>query len=237
MNYLTIKVLTQTASFRIPEFQNFHKSFVLPPPTTIIGFAGAALGLSAKQAQEFFEKNAIDMGVYGRSQGVAKDLWKYNDFKAGSVIKREIFFLNEFIIAFGANKTWIIEQLRNAFENPVYALTFGTSDSLAKISFINSYKETKSDELEHCLIKGDIISEVMENIQNGLEFSIYSTSDPIVYDLPIAFHYESDFGVRKVIDREQFSFIGRKMKLNVKKHGIAVDGKFIPVLQLRQKNA
>ncbi|NJN33797.1 MAG: CRISPR-associated protein Cas5 [Saprospiraceae bacterium] len=54
MNCCLIQVQSQTATFRNPEFQNFHKSFALPPPTTIVGLAGAALGFDAKAAQDFF---------------------------------------------------------------------------------------------------------------------------------------------------------------------------------------
>jgi len=133
MNYLILKIWTQTASFRIPEFQNFHKSFLLPPPTTVVGLAGAALGLSPKSSQDFFDESSIKIGVFGKSDGFAKDLWKYNDFKVGSVIKREIYFFNQYVVVFASENSETIENLGSSFKNPKYALTFGTSDALAKI--------------------------------------------------------------------------------------------------------
>jgi len=232
MNYLILKIWTQTASFRIPEFQNFHKSFLLPPPTTVIGLAGAALGLSPKSSQDFFDGSSIKTGVSGKSDGFAKDLWKYNDFKAGSVIKREIYFFNQYVVAFASENSETIENLRSSFKNPKYALTFGTSDALTKISFVNDFEEKESDEIENCLVEGDIISKVVENVHNGLEFSIYSTSEPIVYDLPVKFHYESDYGVRRVIERKKYSFVGKKMKLNIKISGVYADEKFIPIISI-----
>lgn len=232
INFLVLKIITQTASFRIPEFQNFHKSFVLPPPTTIVGFSGAALGMSPKSVQDFFYSNEIQIGVYGESLGKAKDIWKYNDFKNGSIIKREIYFHNTFFLVFSA-ESYVLKKLRAGFENPIYALTLGTSDALAKLSFVKTYEEAISDELENCMLEGDVLSEVMGNINNGLEFSIYSTSEPLVYDLPVKFFYESDYGVRMVLKRKKYSFIGKKMKLNVKKKGVLVNNIFIPIFSLK----
>jgi len=50
--------------------------------------------------------------------------------------------------------------------------------------------------------------------------------------LPIKFHYESDYGIRKIIERKKFSFIGKEMKLNVPKKGVKFEDLFIPVFQL-----
>lgn len=60
MLHCVIEIRSVTASFRNPEFQNFHKSFRLPPPTTLIGLAGAALGLSPKSAQDFLKNILLE---------------------------------------------------------------------------------------------------------------------------------------------------------------------------------
>jgi len=242
MNYLILKIWTQTASFRVPEFQNFHKSFLLPPPTTVIGLAGAALGLSPKSSQDFFDGSSIKLGVFGKSDGYAIDLWKFkkkNNNKTNDqrdfiedILRREIHFNNVYLILFASENSELIDKLRSAFENPKYALTFGTSDALAKISILDNFEEHELDEVENCLIEGDIISEVVENVHNGLEFSIYSTSEPIVYDLPVKFQYESDYGVRRVVERKKYSFVGKKMKLNIKISGVYADDKFIPIISI-----
>ena len=78
MKNFIIEIQCQTASFRNPDFQNFHKSLELPPPTTIIGLAGAALGYSPLRAQEFFDESKFEIGIYGTYLGKCKDTWKYN---------------------------------------------------------------------------------------------------------------------------------------------------------------
>ncbi len=237
MDYLVLRIYTQTSTFRIPEFQNFHKSYYLPPPTTIIGMAGAAMGLSAKGSQDFFDniKTGLKLGITGVSNGKAKDLWKFQKKKGKEVltstIKREILFNNVFMVAFGCGSE-TINILKAAFENPVYGLTLGSSDSLAKIKIITEWKETQSLEVENCLLEGNIINDVLNNVDNGLEFSIYSTSDPITYELPVKFSYESDYGIRRLVERKMYSFVGRKMTLNMPKAGLLADGKFIPFITI-----
>ena len=229
--FCIIEAITQSSTFRNAEFQNFHKSYKLPPPTTLIGFAGAALGLSPKASQEFFDNDKFKMGIYGYSEGIAEDLWKYNNFTPQkSIIKREILFLNHFLIVYGSTNKNKISKLKESFDNPKYALSLGSNDSLAFIKKVESKIQTSENNMvEYCLVEGDIIKEVMDNSNNGFEFSIYSTSDPITYDLPLKFEYESDYGMRKVVKRKTFSFVGKRMKLNIVKKGVNYKNIFIPI--------
>lgn len=233
MEYCVVKLSSQTATFRNPEFFNYHKSFLVPPPTTLIGMAGAALGLSPKQAQAYFDEDVFEMGAYALTQGVANDLWKYNDFAAGSIIQREIMFQNQFVIIYGCKNQAKVYELEQAFNNPIYCLTMGSSDSLAKVEQVYITTETTHCyTVSHCLLEGNVVDEVINNAQNGLEFSIYSTSDPVTYQLPVQFNYTKDYGMRRVNKRKEFSFIGEEMQLNVEKKGIVVDNIFVPLFRL-----
>lgn len=237
MKYLVVKIRSQTASYRDPDFQNFHKSLLLPPPTTIIGFFGAALGLSAKQAQEFFDNDAFEFGVYGKSAGIAKDLWKYiryenKKYKSG-ILHKEILFDNILFLCVGCKNDSTLIKLQNAVLNPCYALTLGNSDSLAFVCYAIIVEEIESiNKVSHCLMEGDIVEEVLSNADKGMNFSIYTTSDPISYNLPVMFDYKGDYDVRKVSKRKTFSFIGEEMLLNVRKKAIKIEDKHIPVFTL-----
>jgi CRISPR-associated protein Cas5t len=239
MIYLAVEIRTITASFRNPEFQNFHKTLHLPPPTTLVGLAGAALGKSPKAAQEWFEKDDWELGISGSSEGYAKDLWKYNnkwDKYNGwesSVLLREILFNNHFFAVFGSPVERKVRLLQQAFLEPKYALTLGSSDSLAKVVSTEIVELAEiSRELSNCLTSGNVLSEVMENAFNGEDFSIYSTSEPITYDFPTRFQYESDYGVRRVLRRKTFSFIGNPMQLNFEVLGIRLKNQFVPIFSL-----
>ncbi len=236
MDFCIIKILTQTATFRNPDFQNFHKTLFLPPPTTIIGFAGAALGLSPQEAQKYFLEDYFQFGVYGTSDGIAKDLWKYRKKKSShfeiDILTKEILYSNKFFIVFASNNISKISQLRDAFENPYYALTMGNSDSLAKIKLVDNHKFSHNKTIQNTIVEGDVISKVINNSNKTLEFSIYTTSEPITYDLPIQYYYKERYGARRISKRKQFSFIGKQMTLNYFLEGVIVSDFFIPLFSI-----
>lgn len=243
MENFVIEIICQTASFRNPNFQNFHKSLVLPPPTTIIGLSGAALGFSPLMAQDFFDLYKFEIGIYGTYEGKCSDTWKYNKGirdmrlynpeKDGSVIQKEYLIFSSFLIAFSSNHAKAIEQLNNAFQNPTYALTMGNSDSLAHVKAITeNVEKSNSSEIANCFVKGDIVDHVIGLANKGnFEFSIYS-NDTLTYDLPVRFEYENDYGKRSVSQIDTFSLIGNKMKMNYKIEGLDYKNKFIPLFPI-----
>ena len=243
MKNLVVEILSQTASFRNPDFQNFHKSLDLPPPTTIVGLAGAALGLSPLQAQEFFENNEVQIGVCGSYAGKCSDTWKYNKGvrdmrlydprKDGSIIQKEYLIHSYFIIAFSSESSEVISRLHEAFQNPQYALTLGNSDSLAFVKNVEfDLPKILCKEVANCLLQGDIIDNVIKLASEKMEFSIYDTSEPLTYDLPVKFHYANNYGKRTVSQVGTFSMIGKKMKLNYEVEGLTYKGLFVPLVGL-----
>lgn len=236
MSYLVVDIACQSCSFRIPEFQNFHKTYELPPPTTIIGLAGAAMGLSPKESQEFFE-NGFEFGVCGSFKGKSNDLWKYQKLKGkefiSDILTREILFENRFMIVFGNDNQPILEVLQLAFENPRYALTLGNSDGLAKVRRTKFLTEsTECDELKGCLVEGNLFKEVLDQ-PSGIEFSFHHGVDPVSFEIPTAFFYESDYGVRKVIRRKEFSFISSSARIKgLMKKGVHYEDYQIPLFKL-----
>lgn len=243
MHSFCVEIITQTASFRNPEFQNFHKTLDLPPPTTVIGLAGAALGLSPPMAQDFFEQAEFQVGIAGQTQGRMRDTWKYNKrtkgmhmyhpLLDGSVIQREHLVNNRFVLVFCSENIVLLEKLKTAFEYPVFALTMGNSDALAMVKTVNGELEiTESDKLKHCIAEGDIIGEVLKNASENFKFSIYQSSESIRFDLPTRFEYKSDYGKRTVSNSSTFTFVGEEMQLNYKVKGVHFQNFFIPIFSL-----
>ena len=243
MENLLIKLVCQTASFRNPDFQNFHKTLDFPPPTTIIGLVGAALGFSPLKAQEFFYENNIQFGIYGKFIGKCKDTWKYSKKTKemwlysrgldGSIIQKELLIYANYYLLLKAESE-IIEELESAFEKPIFALTLGNSDSIAKIEWIKKgIKEVKSTELENTLTEGNVLENVLRNPDKSMEFSVYQTSEPLTFDLPTSFEYQSDYGRRSVNKIKTFSFIGSKMLLNYSVEGVMYEDIFIPLISLQ----
>lgn len=231
MLYCSAELRSITASFRNPDFQNFHKSFALPPPTALVGLVGAALGLSPKAAQNFLAESAFHLGVTGSGKGMARDLWKYNTLPGRSVITREIYIYNTFYVAFGSENATAVEQLYTFLRSPVYALTLGQSDSLAKVANVCLIDQIEqSNTLSHALIEGDVVPLILEQALLGGSFSLtISQNDPVSYNLPTRFQYETDYGVRRVVARKLFSFVGPSVTFqNRVFSGVQMGNVFIP---------
>ena len=217
MRYLIIPLRSRTASFRDPEFQNFHRSLPLPPPATCIGLAGAALGLPPAAAQAYFTEGEWQLGVAGTSAGVAMDFWKYNDFKTGSVLIREILYDNRFVIVFGHADSAKLEALANAFRFPVFALSCGNSDALCHVHVFGIRLVdgvTEASELAGCYVDGDVVAEALSaaTADTTTEFSIRTTSLPVAQDLPVRFEYGKN-GARMLRQRRLISYARYPIKL------------------------
>lgn len=235
MLYCVVEIKSETASFRNPDFQNFHKTYRLPPPTSLIGLAGAALGYSPKAAQEFFEQEAFQAGVRGKAKGLARDLWKFNKIPERSIITREVLSQLHLLIVFGCESKELIYRLKDAFENPEYALTLGTSDSLAKVvRVILVESDSASSELENTWVETDIVPQILAQASKGGSFSLgINDTDPMIFNLPTRFTYESDYGVRRVASRKVFSLVGPRVSfLDKSFKGVLVNGMFIPTFSL-----
>ena len=211
MIYLVVPLHSRTASFRDPEFQNFHRTLRLPPPATCIGLAGAALGLPAWEAQAFFAENEWEIGIAGTSRGQANDLWKYNDFKDGSILIREYLYDNDFVLVFGHEEGDKIDRLEAAFARPHYALSCGNSDSICSVNIPGMYRTEKADQertLFNCYTQGDIISDVLSAVdpETTTSFSIRTTSLPVAQDLPVRFSYDKK-GIRMIRQRRLVSYV------------------------------
>lgn len=236
MPCLIVELACQSCSFRNPEFQNFHKSYELPPPTTIIGLAGAALGLSPKESQDYFDPD-FEFGISGSYRGKSNDLWKYQKLKGkefiSDILTREILFEGHFYIAFASESLSKIEELKGAFEQPVFALTLGNSDGMAKVVNTSITSEfSDCTELRNCLVEGNVMEEILDQ-PIGLEFSLRDGVDPLSYEMPVAFHYDTNYGIRRVIKRKEFSFIGAEVYVKgLAKRGVKYNDIQIPLFKL-----
>lgn len=237
-NYLVVEAFAECASYRIPEYHNFHKTLPLPPPTAIVGMAGAALGLSPSDAQTFFDENSLEMGIYGTKQGIFSDLWKIESTKRdtdSSVLKREYLFSNRYMFAFGADEG-LIQKLDDAFARNHYALTAGNSDSLMKIFSRTIYPQsaiTDVGAVEHCVLHGDLRTSLKIGLDDLIPNTMYryhTIISPVSYNLPFAFDYPED-EPRIIRLRQELTFVGTRAELSngIRLPALIHKGKPIPI--------
>ncbi|MBO8158559.1 CRISPR-associated protein Cas5 [Thermosyntropha sp.] len=209
------------ASFRDPGGQLYHSCLPLPPFSTLVGLAGAALGKNFKEVLQFFKENNIKTGAAGMHWGKGIDLWNYSKIKSGNKIEKDIVnrefltFISLWVFYANEDKS-VLEQLQEAFQNPVFCLTIGTSDDLVKIlevspcfmiEKLNSSQFSTGMGLEgFVLFPGDIEDNYRldwDEIKQSRLDVILST--PVVKKLPVDYSFDGE--VRKGERYEVFSFL------------------------------
>lgn len=220
-SYLVVEAFSETASFRIPEYHNYHKTLPLPPPTAVIGMVGASLGLSPEKAQSLFDVVKPELGVYGTYNGIFKDLWKIASTKKGtesSIVQREYLYNNDYILVVGAdNET--IQKLYKAVSYNKYPITAGNSDSLVKILYCNIVGSdciVSTNEVEHCVLFGDYrqcLKFGLESMEPNKVYVYKKRFAPQTYNIPVAFDYDSE-GCRTIRMRKEVTFVCTRQELN-----------------------
>ena len=230
-----IKVFAVTASFRIPESHTFQQSLPLPPPTTLTGLMGAAMGLSFESAVRFRESNGLHFGVAGTHRGVFKDLWKYRKIKSKAVITdvllREYLTDLEMSLYIASESRLTVSQVRASFLSPCYALTAGNSDDLLKIrnvSKIIDINEIPVADFQQTILPGNHVDNYnpLANLEHlPITESIRS---PQVYLLPTAFEFKGK--ERRISCREHFTFVGSSVTLKKPIPGIRINDEAVVLL-------
>lgn len=133
-------------SFRIPFFRTYHKTFLAPPKTTVIGML---CNISLKPQKEFFEildKELIDVSVViDEIGGKTKDLWSYKTLEKGnmgkSVIRRDKLFLSKYTIYVYIKEQTLFNEIFESLKNPKNTPSLGLDDELVIIKNVKDVSE------------------------------------------------------------------------------------------------
>lgn len=134
-------------SFRIPFFRTYHKTFLAPPKTTIIGML---CNISLKPQKEFFEilnQELIDVSVIiDDICGKTKDLWSYKTLEKNnmgkSVIRRDKLFLPKYTIYIDIKEQMLFDDIFESLKNPQSIPSLGLDDELVIIKNIKDVSES-----------------------------------------------------------------------------------------------
>ena len=155
-----------TGSFREPSSHLYQATLPLPPVSALVGMAGAAVGKRFEKAWPSFMAMGLFVGASGTVKGRGIDLWRYRKvsqakekdkkdsdvFVLGTKAIRSAVLNREFLVypritAFYASKDrGKIADLREAFTDPIFAISLGNSDEIAcamKVSEVCEVEELK----------------------------------------------------------------------------------------------
>jgi len=135
MRALRVHVVGNFNSFRPPGSMKYQETLEFPPRTTLIGLAGAALGLASNDLAPLY--GALRVAVVRRSlDGRARDLWSIVKLKKTAperaVIVRELLARPVYDV-FYMGESPSLDDLADAFRDPAFPCTLGRSDELVLI--------------------------------------------------------------------------------------------------------
>jgi CRISPR-associated protein Cas5t len=230
MDALYVDVVGVFNSFREPNTQRYQKTLLLPPPTTIAGFFCAAAGW--ERTDELLKQAGVSV-VLLNQVGYGKDLWKYHKRKSGKeaptpdVLFREFRYGSSYrLFLFG--DTNLIGDFAKAVENPVFALTLGSSEEIVnikgKVIIKEDIKPVPLKKFKNTILPGDYRAGYKPNIDRVmLKEILRNLTPPDFIHIPVLFEYDSSKGrVPKRVEPLTLS-IGFEIELENPINGYQID--------------
>ncbi len=142
MDTLIVSVTAPVASFRRPMDHTYQQTFPVPPPTTLLGLAGAALGLNEQHLWDkdgiwrYLRVSALSLHPTGRM----KDLWTVYKIKNRRLVEHSPYFrellYNVHGVLLYSGEADLLDRLQEGFLNPVYPLSLGREDELLLVQSV-----------------------------------------------------------------------------------------------------
>jgi len=151
MEAIKAKVRGAFVSFKWEKDQRYHRTYELPPKTTLFGFIGAALGLKEEEVYHDWEwgnsrlplSNRVRVAVLlDNIKGRIKDTWTTikNVPAKGRIerrpITREQLFQPSYTIYIQSEDFALLKQIKNRLEAPAFPLSLGRDDELVRIESV-----------------------------------------------------------------------------------------------------
>lgn len=212
---LCVKVSAPVVSFRRPLDHNYQRTLPLPPPTTLLGIAGAALGLPEWQLwSRLSPLSGLKVSVWLEAEpGQARDMWTLLKIDGGTMKRspyfRELLFGARYTLVYGGEAK-ILQDLEGAFHDPTFALSLGREDELVCVQEVRYQQATPGNpQLWGTIVRGDLRNlGARPVLRPGTRLS-----PPIVERLPTRF--EISKGVRHPQDHHFFTFLPLSLEVEI----------------------
>jgi len=213
---LVVKVRATVASFRRPLDHNYQRTLPMPPPTTLIGIAAAALGFSDRELWASHSPlRHLKVCVWmDEEPGQSRDMWTVLKIKGNKIAERspyfrELLFFPRYTLLYGGDED-LLCRLEKAFRDPAYPLSLGREDELMLVDDV-AMEEAQGGEprFQGTVLSGDIRQ--MKGVKVIMEPAV-SLKPIIVETLPLRFRVD-ERGVRhpEVLTPLSFLPLGTKM--------------------------
>ena len=150
MKVIRFRVEGSLNSFRIPFFRTYHKSFLAPPKTTIIGLLCNISLKSQKKFFEILERDTVQVSVViDEIEGRGKDLWSYKTIdkknRGKSVIRRDKLFSPKYTIYLKIEDKALHQEFLEALKFPKNIPSLGLDDELIVVNDVSEINLANND--------------------------------------------------------------------------------------------
>jgi len=212
MPQLIVEAIAPIGSWRPPEAMTFHRTYPLPPYTSVVGFMGAALGLSLPDAFLFVKDHGTRVGIGGWSSGLMKDLWKHQKLgdkeTISAILLREHCIDVRLLFVFAADNPDVLERLKRSFDCPVFPLTAGQSDAMLRVvaTHLTDHSTVESVTVHSTLLYNELTPDYRTALDLANVPLTHTIRAPIVERIPIAFDFD-EFGNRVLSGRALVTYV------------------------------
>jgi len=215
---VAVRVCATVASFRRPLDHNYQRTLPMPPPTTLLGIAGAALGLSDRDLwspKSLLSNLKVSVWIE-EEPGRARDMWTVLKIKSGKIAERspyfrELLFFPRYTLLYGADAS-LLDKLKNAFQDPVYPLSLGREDEMLLVEEIQLTEASRgSPRFRGTVLPIDIRKhpDARPILKPGAQFD-----PPVIETLPLRFRVDTK-GIRQPESPVPLSFLAPGLELEV----------------------
>jgi len=171
----------------------------MPPPTTIIGIAAAALGFSDRELWASHSPlRHLKVSVWmDEEPGQSRDMWTVLKIKGNKIAERspyfrELLFFPRYTLLYGGDED-LIRRLAKGFRDPAYPLSLGREDELMLVDDIVMEEAQGGEPRFHgTVLPGDIRQ--MKGVQVAIKPHI-ALKPILVERLPLQFRVD-ERGIR-----------------------------------------
>jgi len=201
-------------SFRVPFFKNYHKTFLAPPKSAIIGLL---CNISSKTYQEFLEilnndlvkVSVVIIGIEGK----VRDLWSFKTFakknRGKSIVRRDKLFKPYYIVYLDIHYS-LKEDIFKNLKKPQNIPSLGLDD---EIVLLKNIKEVELIENDTKFVDSVYLSDNIE-----YKIAIKDTNKfielPTFYEVPIKFNINK---TKEIIEsKKQIEFLNCQIEIDEK---------------------